>query len=83
MTSSGMDGISIRTIASPKWEITQLILGNGEKVKVNFGVPRINMYFAKWISLSREAGSTVPREGFDSSAIMPFSWCVVAVTLSI
>ena len=29
------------------------------------------------------AGSTVPREGFDSSVIMPFSWCVVAVTLSI
>ena len=27
------------------------------------------------------AGSTVPREGFDSSVIMPFSWCVVAVTL--
>ena len=24
------------------------------------------------------AGSTVPREGFDSSVIMPFSWCVVA-----
>ena len=29
------------------------------------------------------AGSTVPRERFDSSVIMPFSWCVVAVTLSI
>ena len=32
------------------------------------------------------AGSTVPREGFDSSGIitfMPFSWCVVAVTLPI
>ena len=29
------------------------------------------------------AGSTVPREGFDSSVIMPFSWCVVAVTLFI
>ena len=26
---------------------------------------------------------TVPREGFDSSVIMPFSWCVVAVTLPI
>ena len=26
------------------------------------------------------ACSTVPREGFDSSVIMPFSWCVVAVT---
>ena len=25
--------------------------------------------------------STVPREGFDSSVIMPFSWGVVAVTL--
>ena len=31
------------------------------------------------------AGSTVtvPREGFDSRVIMPFSLCVVAVTLSI
>ena len=29
------------------------------------------------------AGSTVPREGFDSSVIMPFSWCVVVVTLPI
>ena len=29
------------------------------------------------------AGSTVPREGFDSSVIMPFSWCIVAVTLPI
>ena len=29
------------------------------------------------------AGSTVPREGFDSSVIMHFSWCVVAVTLPI
>ena len=27
------------------------------------------------------AGSTVPREGFDSSVIMPLSWCVVTVTL--
>ena len=26
------------------------------------------------------ACSTVPREGFDSSVIMHFSWCVVAVT---
>ena len=23
--------------------------------------------------------STVPREGFDSSVIMPFSWCAVQV----
>ena len=29
------------------------------------------------------AGNTVPREGFDSSVIMPFSWCLVAVTLPI
>ena len=29
------------------------------------------------------AGSTVPREVLDLSAIMPFSWCVVAVTLPI
>ena len=33
--------------------------------------------------LSCGAGSTVPSEGFDSSVIMPFSWCVVAVTLLI
>ena len=26
---------------------------------------------------------TVPREGFDSSVIMPFFWCVVPVTLPI
>ena len=30
-----------------------------------------------------KAGSTVPREGFDSSVIMPLSLCVVAVTLPI
>ena len=30
-----------------------------------------------------EAGSTVPCEWFDSSVIMSFSWCVVAVTLPI
>ena len=30
-----------------------------------------------------EAGSTISREGFDSSVIMPFSWCVVAVKLPI
>ena len=29
------------------------------------------------------AGSTVPREGFDSRVIMPFSWLVVALTLPI
>ena len=29
------------------------------------------------------AGSTVPREVFDSSVIMLFSWCVVAVTFPI
>ena len=29
------------------------------------------------------AGSIVPREGFDSSVNMPYSWCVVAVTLPI
>ena len=29
------------------------------------------------------ASSTVPREGFDSSVIMPSSLCVVAVTLPI
>ena len=28
------------------------------------------------------AGSTVPRKGFESSVIMPFSWCVVAVDTS-
>ena len=33
--------------------------------------------------LPRGAGSAVPREGFDSSVIMPFSWCVVAVALPV
>ena len=33
--------------------------------------------------LSCGAGSTYPREDFDSSVIMPFSWCVVVVTLPI
>ena len=27
------------------------------------------------------AGSTVPRQGFDSSVVMPFSLCVVALAL--
>ena len=31
--------------------------------------------------LTCAAGCTVPREGFDSSVSMPFSWCVVVVTL--
>ena len=30
-----------------------------------------------------EAGSTIPGEGFDSSVIMPFSWCFVTVTFPI
>ena len=29
------------------------------------------------------AGSTIPHAGFESSVIMPFSWCVVAVTVPI
>ena len=34
-------------------------------------------------NLPCEAGSKVPREGFDSSVIMPFYWCVVAVSFPI
>ena len=40
-------------------------------------------FLSHLIPLPCGAGSTVPREGFDSSIIMPFSWFVVAVTLSI
>ena len=40
-------------------------------------------FLSHLFSLPCGAGSTVPREGFDSSVIMPFSWCVVAVTLPI
>ena len=32
-------------------------------------------------NLPCEACSTVPREEFDSSVIMPFSWYIVAMTL--
>ena len=39
--------------------------------------------FLRYFPLLCGAGSTVPREGFDSGVIMPFSWCVVAVTLPI
>ena len=41
------------------------------------------LHFVTLFHLSRGAGSIVLREGFDSSVIMPFSWCVVAVTLRI
>ena len=34
-------------------------------------------------SLPCGADSRVPREGFKLSVIMPFSWCVVAVTFPI
>ena len=38
-----------------------------------------------YVCLCRDACNCtqVPREGFDSNVIMPFSWCVVAVTLPI
>ena len=44
------------------------------------------LYFTFLLRLFRlpcGAGSTVPREGFGSSVIMPFTLCVVAVTLPI
>ena len=44
---------------------------------------RVSYSIAERILVWCGAGSTVPREGFDSSVIMPFSWCVVAVTLPI
>ena len=40
-------------------------------------------FFSHLFPLLCGAGSTVPREGFDSGVIMPFSWCVVALTLPI
>ena len=46
----------------------------------------LNLYFtflSHLFPLPCGAGSTVPHEGFDSSVIMSFSWCVVAVTLPI
>ena len=39
------------------------------------------LHFVTLVPLPCEAGSTVPREGFDSSAIFTFSWYVVAVTI--
>ena len=48
--------------------------------------PSVLLYFtflSHLLPLPCGAGYTVPREGFDSSVIMPFSWCVVAVTLPI
>ena len=41
------------------------------------------IFLSHLFPLSCGAGSTVPREGFKSSVIMPFCWCVVAVTLPI
>ena len=41
------------------------------------------LYFTFLFPLPCGAGSTVPREGFDSSVIMPFSWCFAAVILPI
>ena len=35
--------------------------------------------FVTLVPFAVGAGRTVPREGFDSSVIMPFSWCAVAV----
>ena len=40
-------------------------------------------FLSHLFSLPCGAGSTVPREGFDSSVIIPFFWCVVAVALPI
>ena len=40
-------------------------------------------FLSQMFPLTCGAGSTDPREWFDSSVIMPFSWCVVAVTLPI
>ena len=40
-------------------------------------------FLSHLFSLQCGAGSTVPREGFDSSVSMPFVWCVVTVTLPI
>ena len=41
------------------------------------------IFLSHLLPLPCGAGSTVPREGSDSSVIKPFSWCVVAVTLPI
>ena len=44
----------------------------------------VNQFFCIFLfPLPCGATTTVPREGFDSSVIMPFSWCVVTVALPI
>ena len=44
---------------------------------------RTSTFLSHLFPLPCGAGSTVPCDGFDSSVIMAFSWCVVAVTLLI
>ena len=38
-------------------------------------------FLSNLFTLPCGAGSTVSHDGFDSSVIMPFSWCVLAMTL--
>ena len=52
---------------------------NSDGVSVRMNFTFVSLLFP----LLCGAGSTVPRERFDSSDSMPFSWCVVAVTLPI
>ena len=57
---------------------------NNKKVAGVFSELKLDFTFLSHLfPLPCGAGSTVPREGFDSSVIMPFSWCIVAVTLPI
>ena len=64
------------------------ISGTALALDINSPLITVHFFFVFYIfvtlaPLSCGAGSTVPREGFDSSVIMPFSWCVMAVTLPI
>ena len=58
-------------------------LGNGVKISASQKSIKLDAHHDTVKKGLCGAGSTVPREGFDSSVIMPFSWCVVAVTLPI
>ena len=53
----------------------------GATVTVHHAVLLYFTFLSHLFPLPCGAGSTVPREGFYSSVIMPLSWCVVAVTL--
>ena len=62
--------VHLKSLLTSSWAQTVGKRGQGLCVQQTIGPLHI------WGSLEK-----VPREGVDSSVIMPFSWCVVAVTL--